>query len=106
MKLADGRDRRCHQDQVRKRNVEADTLSDSVEVEISIDSSMPTIVSSEDSRPEPATPHHETTGSPVPESTVAESATTTASTQSSAPPVVKTYPRRERTPCVRYEPTW
>ena len=74
-------------DQVQKCTVEADTPSDSAEVEVSIDSSMPTVVSSGDSRPESAAPHHETT-----ESTTAESATTTASIQSSAPPVMKTYP--------------
>ena len=89
MKLSNGRDRRCHQDQVRKRLAEVNTPEEEVEVDIPI--------------PPP---------DPVPDSPVnrdsgnSDSPEVPRQTETRTPSVPKTYPRRDRKQVQRYEPQW
>ncbi len=74
--MSNGRDRRCHQDQVRKRFVEMDVPDEEVDVDIDL--------------PTPPLQEPENPVEPDP----AEAVTP------------KTYPHRERKPVERFEPTW
>jgi len=114
--LGDGRERRVHLDQIRKRTVEVKTppgeLSDTPEddptpevpVDLPTDTTVPSPI--DDSVPggdlEPPTTSPEISG---------ETAVTTPPRENtpsggSTPPVVKTYPRRTRTTRVFFEPKW
>ena len=96
VKLANGTIRRCHQDQVRKRSVE--------------------VLPPQDSSQEPELPDFEETSMP----TESSNRETTESSTNGVPPLpaskadepvvspspVKSYPRRNRAPVVRFEPNW
>ena len=91
VKLSDGRERRCHQDQVRKRLVEIEAPEKEVDVDV------PT------PPPDPVT-------DPRPENQ-SKAETPPKTPESREIPMVeplKTYPHRERKPVVRFgfEPKW
>ena len=92
VKLSDGQQRRCHLDQVRKRSVIVPQDS-VVEPDVTI------------SLPKPST----ATGDATPEQT--DSSTSESNSQPPDPSTEsnatrKSYPKRDRTPVVRFEPTW
>ena len=92
VKLSDGRFRRCHQDQVRKRYVQL-TQHPSVEFDLSIPPAEgPTVV------------EESNTSSP----TGIEPESEARSSESASIPIAdkKDYPKRIRNPVVRFEPTW
>ena len=94
VKLNDGRMRRCHQDQLRKRTVEMppELLADA-------DDTVPSA-----SFPEPSTDSTEST-----ETTSAQQSSDSMPVSSNAAPTsgtVKVYPTCSIQPVVRYEPTW
>ena len=80
--MSNGRDRRCHQDQVRKRFVEIDIPVEE-KVDVGLDLPTPHVQEPEDSTPIEPDP---------------------VETDLDITP--KTYPRRERKPVERFEPTW
>ena len=98
VKLTDGRVRRCHQDQVRRRSVEV-PQDDSVDSEILVH---PTEVSSPTS-PELAVPTPETsTEGPNTTDPTPDTAVTAVPSDVSE----KTYPKHSRNPMIWFEPTW
>ena len=90
VRLSDGRDRRCHQDQVRKRFAEVPLPEKEVEVDIPIPP------------PDPVTNPRPTETRTPPETPPENSERTEQSDKST----VKTYPRRERKPVERFDPKW
>ena len=96
VKLANGNIRRCHQDQIRKRSVEIRSPQDSnLEPELPDieEDSMPTEHSNRE------TTESSTNGAPtLPASNADEPVV--------SPNPVRSYPTRNRTPVVRFEPTW
>ena len=99
VKLTDGRVRRCHQDQVRRRSVEV-SQDDSVDSEILVP---PIEVSSPPTSPDFAvpTPEMSTEGQNTMDPTSDTAVTAVPSDVSE-----KTYPKRSRNPVIRFEPTW
>ena len=100
VKLTDGRVRRCHQDQLRRRSVEVH-MDSSVDSEVSVS---PTEIS---------LPHTSSTELPVPTPetnvegpSVMDPTLVTKDTAISSNLAEKTYPKRTRTPVIRFEPTW
>ena len=92
VKLSDGQQRRCHLDQVRKRSV---TVPQDSVVEPDVTISLPELSTA--------------TGDATPEQT--ESSTSESNSQPPDPSTEsnatrKSYPKRDRTPVVRFEPTW
>ena len=110
--LTDGRERRCHQDQIRLRTVEVQVPDRSVKLEdlvipTSPEVATPTITSSNttESSPTAAGTGPTSTAPAVPESlplVVSDPGATTTAPE----PTKKTYPKRNRIPRDRYEPTW
>ena len=112
VRLATGKDRRCHQDQVRKHLVEFPRVSDR-------DSDIPDIDLPSSEVIVPSTTNTEpSTSSSTPETTTTESST---NAEPASPDLVstntdvavvnpttteKSYPKRNRAPVVRFEPTW
>ena len=100
VRLSDGRERRCHLDQVRKRSVAVEIPPVVVEPEIVIPSVIP---SSLPVNPSVATP------SPANDSVV-DGSPSPAAVDPEPPPEpetrVKTYPKRDRKPVERFEPKW
>ena len=95
VQLSDGRERRCHQDQLQKRTVEV-TVDSPVETETPVPRTS-------------ATDQHSSSetevSSAVPNSNVVPEQATVASEQSAhSSPLRKTYPTRRRTTVQRYEP--
>ena len=86
VQLSDGRERRCHQDQLRHRTVDV-TVEEPIETET------------------PA-PHTETAQVPSPSDTHVSSSPDQVTAAQSAPPARKTYPTRNRRTVQRYEPRW
>ncbi len=112
MKLTNGKERRCHQDQVRKRSVEVPQDSSHIEPDSldipDIDLPSDVTLSSTDN-----TEHSNTSGATSTESnsTNVESVSPNpVSTQNADAAVVnptpRSYPKRNRAPVVRFEPTW
>ena len=112
MRLATGKDRRCHQDQVCKRSVEFPRVLDR-------DSDIPDIDLPSSEVIVPSTTNTEpSTSSSTPETTTTESSTNAepaspdpVSTNTDVAVVnptatEKSYPKRNRAPVVRFEPTW
>ena len=89
VKLSDGRDRRCHQDQVRKRFAGVNTPEKEVEVDI------PTPPPD----PVPDSPDNRDSGK-------SDSPEVPRQTETRTLIVPKTYPRRDRKQVQRYEPQW
>ena len=110
--LTDGRERRYHQDQIRLRTVEVQVPDRSVKlVDLVIPTSPEvatlTITSSNttESSPTTAGAGPTSTATAVPESlppVVSDPGATTTAPE----PTKKTYPKRNRIPRDRYEPTW
>lgn len=109
VRLQDGRIRRGHQDQIRRRSVEVTSDRDSCE-----DVSVPQIESAPSTLPDPPTSDVTDSLSPGPteSSGVTESEPTPASTSSSVTDSTgptaepKSYPTSSRASLIRYEPTW
>ena len=104
VKLVDGRIRRCHQDQIRKRTVEVHPRSTSEESDTT-PSVVPGILVPELSDPRPtsesagvANPALESSDSPI------ETDPPVETTPAATPP--RSYPRRNRASVTRFEPTW
>ena len=99
VKLTDGRDRR-HQDQLRERSVEVPQNSGS-EPEVIVPSPVVTVPPTDppDSPSSPTEPNVEEPISPDP-------TPSTDDTVVDSNPTEKTYPKRNRAPVIRYEPTW
>ena len=112
VRLATGKDRRCHQDQVRKRSVEfprvLDRDSDIPDIdlpssEVIVPSTTNTEPSTSSSTPETTTTESSTNAepaSPDPVSTHTDAAVVNPTTTE------KSYPKRNRAAVVRFEPTW
>ena len=107
VKLANGKTRRCHQDQVRKRSVE-------VSQDSSREPDIPDIVipSPETTVPSPSNTEF-SNASPASESTTTESTNSEPASNDPVPDAAevnptpeKSYSKRNRAPVVRYEPTW
>ena len=86
VQLSDGRERRCHQDQLRFRTVDV-TVEELIETET-------------------PSPHSEDIELPSPSDTNVPSSSDQVSPTPSEPPPRKTYPTRVRTTVQRYEPRW
>ena len=97
VKLTDGRVRCCHQDQLHRRSVEVH-MGSSVDSEVSV------------SLTEISLPRTSSTELPVPTpKTNVNVEGPSAMTKDTAIPsnlAEKTYPKRTRTPVIRFEPTW
>ena len=122
VKLTDGRERRCHQDQIRKRTLSMDT-SPEPEIEITSGLNEPfteVSFSPDTTTAEPpinqgitSTYADMSSATPilVPEEVVTSPASPIVAQEKSAPsppakPPVKTYPKRARVPVNRFKPTW
>lgn len=103
VRMQDGRIRRCHLDQVRKRSVEEPSASESeIEVPNSLTDVQPVPPDSPVERTqaeESSVPHEH----PVVESSEQTSSSSTVSRPATA---VKVYPTRTRKAVDRFEPTW
>ena len=101
VRFTSGKDRRCHQDQIRERSVEV-SYREFDDPDVSSDPTVPSTI---------ATDSHANSESTTPDSsTNAEDATSDSVTTDAAvvnpTPTEKTYPKRNRTPVVRFEPSW
>ena len=99
VKLTDGRMRRCHQDQVRKRSVDLPRESNTES-----DSTLPAIVPTEPTTASPESPTIVESGTDAERNTSPE--LTDSAVEQSSSNSAKTYPKRSRNPVERYEPTW
>ena len=109
VRLATGKDRRCHQDQVCKRSVEFPRVSDrdsdipDIDLpssEVVVPSTTNTEPSTSSSTPETTTTESSTNAEPDPVSTNTDVEVVNPTTTE------KSYPKRKRAPVVRFEPTW
>ena len=100
VRLTDGRERRCHVEQIRKRTVE-----ERMELEIPIPDTEPTspVVDAQPGNPPPESPEAET------ELPSGDSENNSSSPPETVPPsseTVRIYPARTRRQVDRYEPSW
>ena len=93
MKLSDGRERRCHQDQLQKRTTEV-TVDDPVELETPV----PPVTSNQSSPPVTEEPV-------VEESSLSGTSEQTPGPLVPNPPTRKVYLTRQRTAVQKYQPT-
>lgn len=117
MKLSNGKDRRCHQDQVRKRSVDvhqdAHLESDNLDVpDIDLPSEV-TVPSTDNTEHSTSSTTSETTSTEFNSSNAKSASPNPVSTQNTdatvvnpTPNIVRSYPIRNRAPVVRFEPTW
>lgn len=96
VKLNDGRQRRCHQDQIRRRTVTLPPPPDQTDAEILEDVVIPSTEPPAPSVPADATPIVHPEQVPTSVATPARPLTTE----------LKTYPKRDRIPRTWYEPKW
>ena len=103
VKLTDGRMRRCHQDQVRKRSVDLPRESNTES-----DSTLPAIVPPEPTTASPESPTIVESGTDAEGdmSRNTSSELTDSAVEQSSSNSAKTYPKRSRNPVEKYEPTW
>ena len=94
VKLADGRERRCHQDQLRKRTVQMELVPEVEDVELPVETDMPSL---SEEPPEAL----EVVPTPPDDPTSAPQATPV-----SMPPQARVYPQRVRKQRSWYEPHW
>lgn len=101
-KLADGRYRRCHQDQIRQRTVEVSQDS-AVEPEVSFP---PTVIPVPSVTPPEISVPNDESNDDVPEITDSDTTESDPAEITPTSTTEKTYPKRNRAPVIRYEPKW
>ena len=116
VRLTDGRIRRCHQDQIRRRYVElpqeSPTDPDTVSVPTAGSNNPPVTASRTDAATEAQTTSGNVTENEQSSDRTTTTTTTTATTPENAEDnsvpqeTGKTYPTRVRNPVDRFEPTW
>ena len=103
VKLTDGRVRRCHQDQLRRRSVEVH-LDSPVDSEVSVSPAEVSLPLTFPTEPSIRTPESDVEGPSAMDPTlVTKDAVVTAIPSNLTE---KAYPKRTRTPVIRFEPTW
>ena len=103
MKLTDGRVRRCHQDQLRRRSVEVH-LDSPVDSEVSVSPTEVSLPLTSPTEPSIRTSESDVEGPSAMDPTlVTKDAVVTAIPSNLTE---KAYPKRTRTPVIRFEPTW
>ena len=110
VRFTSGKDRRCHQDQVRKRSVEVsqDSYREFDIPDINIPSSETTVPSTTATESSAYNSNSEsvTTDSSTNAECASSDSVTTDAAVANPTPTGKLYPKRNRTPVVRFEPSW
>ena len=103
VKLTDGRVRRCHQDQLRRRSVEVH-LDSPVDSEVSVSPTEVSLPLTSPTEPSIRTPESDVEGPSAMDPTlVTKDAVVTAIPSNLTE---KAYPKRTHTPVIRFEHTW